>query len=174
MPLNSRTHSAEPWRACYQAHASRLLLYARQWLPCRADAEDAVQAGFVKFWRLKPDACEEDIPLLYVSVRSAALDLAKSRQRRTRREEIAAAEREDLWWDADTFAERERAEAMQEALSGLSPDQREVVVLRVWAEMTFSTIAEALGESINTITARYRYALSNLKKLIPEETHERD
>ena len=42
------------WQAWYDAHAARLLLFARQWLPDRANAEDAVQAGFVKFWRHRP------------------------------------------------------------------------------------------------------------------------
>lgn len=37
------------WQTWFDAHAPRLLLYARQWLPEQADAEDAVQAGFVKF-----------------------------------------------------------------------------------------------------------------------------
>ena len=53
------------------------------------------------------------------------------------------------------------------------PDQREVIVLHVWAEMTFAQIATAVGGNVNTIAGRYRYALANLRKLIAEECHER-
>ena len=163
----------DAWRSCCRNHAAALLLYARQWLPCRADAEDAVQAGFVKFWKTKPAPREEDVPLLYACVRSAALDLLKQGLRRDTRERSYTEEQEQLWWDADTLAERERAMEIQRMLQELRADQREVIVLRLWADMTFAQIAESLGESINTVSGRYRYALSNLKKLLSEECHER-
>lgn len=167
------TPAEADWRTWHQRHAARLVLYARQWLPERADAEDAVQSGFVKFWTNKPEPREEDAPLLYATVRCAALDLLKSRKRRTKREAAVMAEAHDCWWDASTIEERERAEMMQRALQALPAEQREVVTLRVWAEMTFAEIAETLGENQNTIAARYRYALANLKKHLPEDCHER-
>ena len=168
------TSTDQGWRECFRQHAPKLLLYARQWLPCRADAEDAVQAGFVKFWRHKPQPAAPDIPLLYTAVRTAALDLIKRNQRRQHREEAVALDMPDIWWDADTIAEQDLAEGMQAALRSLDPSQREVIVLRIWAGMTFAEIARSLGESINTITSRYRYALANLKKILPEETYERN
>jgi RNA polymerase sigma-70 factor (ECF subfamily) len=161
------------WRAWHETHAARLVLYARQWLPERADAEDAVQAGFVKFWKNKPEPRESDVPLLFAAVRCAALDLLKSRKRRAVREEVAMKDTRDCWWDANTVEEKERAALMQDALQALPAEQREVVTLRVWAEMTFAEIAKTLGENMNTIAARYRYALANLKKHLPEDCHER-
>jgi hypothetical protein len=38
-----------------------------QWLPERADAEDAVQIGFVKFWRNRPRPTAADVPLLFAA-----------------------------------------------------------------------------------------------------------
>src|SRR5438094_223929 len=100
MTTISQTRS--DWRAWYDAHAGRLVFYARQWLPERADAEDAVQAGFVKFWRNKPHPVEDDLPLLFATVRCAALDMIKSRSRRAKREETVMLDSDDCWWDADT------------------------------------------------------------------------
>jgi len=161
------------WRGWYREHAARLLVYARQWLPERADAEDAVQAGFVKFWKNRPDASDADTPLLYSAVRCAALDLLKRNARRARREERAALEVDGVWWDADTLARQECAGDIRRAIERLPESQREVIVLRVWAELGFAEIAAALGDNINTISARYRYALANLKKIITEQSHER-
>lgn len=161
------------WRAWHDTHAARLVLYARQWLPDRADAEDAVQSGFVKFWKHKPNPDDSDVPLLYAAVRCAALDQIKMRKRRALREEAAMEDARDCWWDASTVEQKERAEMMQRALQSLPPEQREVVTLRVWAELTFAEIARTLGENMNTVAARYRYALANLKKHLPEECHER-
>lgn len=161
------------WRSWYETYAARLLFYVRQWLPERADAEDAVQAGFVKFWKHKPHPLQADLPLLYATVRCAALDMLRSRSRRSKREEAVMLDFDDCWWDADTIQERERAEQMQRALAKLPEDQREVVLLRIWGELTFAEIAQTLDENINTIAARHRYALATLKKLLPEECHER-
>lgn len=172
-PASGADFRTADWRAWHETHAARLVLYTRQWLPERADAEDAVQAGFVKFWRNKPEPQESDVPLLYAAVRCAALDLLKSRKRRAAREGAVVEDAQDCWWDVSTIEERERAEMMQRALQGLQAEQREVVTLRVWADMTFAEIAATLGENMNTITARYRYALANLKKHLPEDCHER-
>ena len=41
----------ENWKGCFSQFAPGLLLFARQWVRSRADAEDIVQEAFVKFWR---------------------------------------------------------------------------------------------------------------------------
>ena len=83
------------------------------------------------------------------------------------------ADHTDCWWDTRTLEEQERAEMLQSALQALPEEQREVVTLRIWGEFTYAQIAQMLGENLNTIAARYRYALANLKKHLPEDCHER-
>ncbi|HEX5002895.1 MAG TPA: sigma-70 family RNA polymerase sigma factor [Bacteroidia bacterium] len=54
-------------------------------------------------------------------------------------------------------------------LIDLLPDeQREVVIMRHFADMSFKEIAEQTNVSINTSLGRMRYALINLRKLIKE------
>ncbi|MEX0968217.1 MAG: sigma-70 family RNA polymerase sigma factor [Bacteroidia bacterium] len=48
----------------------------------------------------------------------------------------------------------------------LPDEQKEVLILRHYAEMPFREIAELTGVSINTALGRMRYALNNLRKLI--------
>lgn len=48
----------------------------------------------------------------------------------------------------------------------LPDDQREVLVMRMYREMSFKEISEATGVSINTALGRMRYALINMRKLI--------
>ncbi|MCB0658047.1 MAG: sigma-70 family RNA polymerase sigma factor [Saprospiraceae bacterium] len=55
-------------------------------------------------------------------------------------------------------------------LIDLLPDeQREVVILRHYADMSFKEIASLTRVSINTALGRMRYALINLRKLIEEK-----
>ncbi len=51
----------------------------------------------------------------------------------------------------------------------LPEEQREVVLLRHYKNMSFNEIAEETGVSINTALGRMRYALINLRKMIDEK-----
>jgi len=52
---------------------------------------------------------------------------------------------------------------LRRALGVLPDDQRQVVVLHVWGQLTFSQIGDLLGVSSNTAASRYRYALAKLR-----------
>jgi RNA polymerase sigma-70 factor (ECF subfamily) len=49
------------------------------------------------------------------------------------------------------------------SLVALPPEQKAVVILKVWEEMTFAEIAGVLDISANTAASRYRYALDKLR-----------
>jgi len=53
-------------------------------------------------------------------------------------------------------------------INELPSDQREVVLLRHYGELSFKEIADQTGVSINTALGRMRYALINLRKMINE------
>lgn len=53
---------------------------------------------------------------------------------------------------------------LYDRLTYLPMEQREVVMLRYWQDMSFKDIAEHTGVSINTALGRMRYALINLRK----------
>jgi len=65
----------------------------------------------------------------------------------------------------------ERAEALRLALSRLPPQQRSVVVLRTWQDLSFKEIASAMGLAEGTAKAHYFFALRNLRKRL-EAGHE--
>ena len=51
----------------------------------------------------------------------------------------------------------------------LPPEQREVVIMRYFAGLSFKDIAEQTDVSINTALGRMRYALINLRRMIKEK-----
>ena len=64
----------------------------------------------------------------------------------------------------------EQISADVRALVELLPDeQREVVMLRYYSDLSFKEIAEQTGVSINTALGRMRYALINLRRMIQEK-----
>ncbi len=162
------------WKYCFDQVAPKLLLYAVQLCPSRADAEDVVQMAFVRWWRRFPDGNPEHIPLLYAAVRTIALDQRRSDTRRVRREavsEVALPMGDAPVFDASP-EQKETAQIVQEAMQTLPEDQREVVTLKLWGGLTFAEIAATLGESINTVSGRYRYALAGLQKRLAPRREE--
>lgn len=58
---------------------------------------------------------------------------------------------------------------IKELVDLLPPEQREVVVLRHYADMSFKEIATLTRVSINTALGRMRYALINMRKMVDEK-----
>lgn len=60
-------------------------------------------------------------------------------------------------------------ERIRKMLDLLSVDQKEVIVMRHFADLSFKEISEITGCSINTALGRMRYGLMNLRKLMEEK-----
>ncbi len=57
---------------------------------------------------------------------------------------------------------------IRKMISHLPDDQREVVILRHYAGLSFKEIADITEVSINTALGRMRYALINIRKIMAE------
>ena len=57
-------------------------------------------------------------------------------------------------------------EDLRRLIEELPEDQKEVLVMRMYSDMSFKEISENTGVSINTALGRMRYALINLRKVI--------
>lgn len=60
---------------------------------------------------------------------------------------------------------------IKELVNQLPPEQREVVVLRHYADMSFKEISLLTRVSINTALGRMRYALINMRKMVEDKEH---
>lgn len=151
----------EDWKSCFAEAAPGLVLFARQFVRSAADAEDIVQDAFVKFWRKQHPI--DNRALLFATVRSTALDLLRRDARRARREADAIAEVDQaVAPQFDTTSDSQQA--LARAVDRLPNEQREVLVMKIWNDLTFADIGSVLGISQNTAASRYRYALAALKK----------
>jgi RNA polymerase sigma-70 factor (ECF subfamily) len=138
--------------------APRSVRYAQALTRNQHDAEDALQAAFVRVALYPRGLAEADHPWAYLLriVRNEALKITQRR-------------RDDEWlsqateaWTKDSPIDFEAHQLVQRSLDKLPPSQSEVVVLKIWEGMTFAEIADVLGESPNTAASRYRYALEKL------------
>jgi RNA polymerase sigma factor (sigma-70 family) len=144
----------------YQQHGGALLLFALAIAGDRGRAQDALHQVFLKILEAGTlYQVADPKAYLFASVRNTVLNAARVQQRSVALDEGSA------WFDPpqrDYAAEAN----LRRALRSLPEDQREVVVLHVWAELTFQQIAEILEISSNTAASRYRYALARLRELM--------
>jgi len=143
-----------------------LLLYARQW--DEEGAEDAVQVALLKFLRefgtgqgLLPD---NPIGWLFKVVRN-------EQNHRFRKEKICRehnqryAETREAWF-VPTPETTIDAQSAAESLRKLPRENREVIVAKIWGDMSFEEIAELLGTSRSTAHRRYVEGLNILKNMV--------
>jgi RNA polymerase sigma-70 factor (ECF subfamily) len=153
----------DEWRRWIANHAPKLLLFARQMARSEVDAQDLVQEALVECWH-RNAARTPPLPLLFATIRRRAIDLARREDRRRNREHTVAVNDTQPWFDA-AVEQREFSRMIQAALEELPLEQREVITLKIWGEMTFAQIGEALNIPANTAASRYRYGLAELRKL---------
>ena len=161
---------SEPiWKSWFARHGAKLLLFARQQARNPDDAEDLVQEAFVRIWRLYGHTGEVAPGLVYRAIRRLAIDWARSIDRRVIREQKTY-ELSPLSSSFEYNLENEeRQQALLRSVDRLPMEQKEVLTLKIWSELTFDEIARTLDLSLNTVASRYRYALLKLKNWVPEE-----
>jgi RNA polymerase sigma-70 factor, ECF subfamily len=161
------TPAITDWQHWLVAHASSLLLFARQQARCEADAQDLVQEAVVEAWQRLADDGPPPLPLVFATIKRRAVDWARKQDRRAGREATLIEENAVCWFDSGV-EDRERDQLIQSAMRQLSIDQREVVTLKVWGGLTFAEIAQALEIPANTAASRYRYGIEELRRLTKE------
>jgi RNA polymerase sigma-70 factor (ECF subfamily) len=145
-------------------HAAKLMLYARQW----TDApEDAVQEAFLKLVRQREEPADP-VAWLFRVVRNAALDAGKGQRRRSRRESAAA--RPVVWFNEPAVDGLDADDAVA-ALERLPPDQREVIVARLWGGLGFEQIAAVAGCSASSAHRRFTAGIETLRRILGEPCH---
>jgi RNA polymerase sigma-70 factor (ECF subfamily) len=143
--------------ALYRQHGAALLLFASAISGDRGRAQDVVHQVFLKaIENGSVSRATNKKAYLFACVRNAVLNDAKVQDRNV------PLDIDSAWFsppDRDYAGEQN----LRRALGDLPDDQREVIVLHVWGELTFSEIADLLGVSPNTAASRYRYALAKLR-----------
>jgi RNA polymerase sigma-70 factor (ECF subfamily) len=69
----------------------------------------------------------------------------------------------------DKLIQYQTEQNMKELVKRLPEEQRQVLIMRHWGDLSFKEIADQTGVSINTALGRMRYALNNLRKMMEQQ-----
>jgi RNA polymerase sigma-70 factor (ECF subfamily) len=170
------------FRTLLERHQERVFGYLRGMVRDRDVANDLFQETFLRVIRAlneeRGSYTRQDKFLAWVLriARNAALDHLRARKKW---QEIAPADDgdESVWWDRlpddapsalDIIRGKDDVDLLRACIDRLSPEQREVVLLRHESDLTFREIADLTGCSINTALGRMRYALINLRRMMED------
>ncbi len=154
------------WAAFYLANRRALGTYALALTGNAADAQDLVQDALVRMVRQKHQAREARAYVMRC-MRNLAIDRYRrscSRPTETPLEgDCVAFIDEEAAMDGDTL------EQVRAALRSLPARRREVIVLKVYAELSFREIADILKIPTGTAASHYARALDELRELLTTE-----
>ncbi len=155
----------------YDLVSRRLVRYAVTITSNQHDAEDAVSAALVRIadQPLLLSQTRRPWPYLLRMVRNESLLIARGRRRWS-----MVADLSDLRTRCrvDELEQEETYRAVWMALRRLPAAQAEVVVLKIWEDLTFTQIAEILEVPPNTAASRYRYAMQKLSQVLKPQCEE--
>jgi len=138
-------------------HAAALELYAKHWTVA---PEDCVQEALIELAR-QPVAPHSPVAWLYCVVRNRALNAARSTRRRREHEQRAGQQRSEK---TSRPVDPQVGAGLHDLLATLDGAEREIVVLRIWGQLTWQEIADVAGGSSSGAQRRYEKALVELRK----------
>ena len=157
----------ETLTAFYDSHARALYRFLLSLTASEPDTRDLLQDLFVKLARHPGPAPHDPQAYLFRAARNAFIDLIKRRDRRRHVMFRYQNEQEPAHLAEAEGGTMDPGAAIAHALACLPEEQRAVVHLKIWENLTFVRIGEILTIPANTAASRYRYAMDRLRQILP-------
>lgn len=159
-----RNHDREGLREIYEAYNPMIFSVILNILKSRENSEDVAVDFFIHLW----DAADSYRPgnghraWMITIARNMALDYL----RKHAKEELTAEIPEDIRNSRETHETKiVQHLSLTQALSVLSPEEREMIDLKILGELSFREIADILKTPQGTVASRYRTAIRKLKEV---------
>ncbi len=159
------SNAAIDWEPWLHANCPRLMLYARQQTRSQEDAEDVLQEALVQLVNTVESGDfqggkEQWVAYAISAIRNLATDsIRRTTTRRTYEQSVVPSKTEENPWLRCLHDDELRRRHVENVLRSMQDDYAEVLILRIWEELTFQQIADVTGDNLFTITSRYRRAL---------------
>lgn len=158
----------------YDATLSKVFAVAIRIVGDAALAEDVATDVYYEAWKnaARYDAAKgRPLTWLLTICRNRALDEYRRNASAARTAESAAAMDVQAQVDEpdDLLAASEEGHAVQVLLAGMSTEDRQLIALAFFRDMSHSQIAEHVGQPLGTVKSRIRRALAAMSAALPED-----
>lgn len=150
------------FQVLYARHSGKIYGFLKSKLDSRSDVDEVFQLVFLKFHqnRSKYDPKFPVLQWLFVIARTSLLDFLRSKSRQSSHEQI-----ENLDFSSQNTAERTLINQEDLRLSEveISNEQKEIVRLRVFDELSYQEISVKLGKSSENVRQIFSRAIKRLR-----------
>src|SRR5690554_4804299 len=159
-------------------HQSKIYGFIYSKVGDRDTAEDIFQDTFIKVIRtLKSDSYNEEgkfLPWVMRISHNLVVDYFRSNKKMPVKRDTDEYSVFSITTDDSPNIERQLIDFqiekdLKKVINELPEDQKEVLMMRIYQDLSFKEISELTGVSINTALGRMRYALLNLRKIIEKD-----
>ncbi|SRR5258706_10178757 len=150
----------------YDDHAQSLFAFLLNFTRNEEDTRDVLQELFCKL-AARPEllsGVKQPRAFLIHLAHNIAVDLMRRRGTRDKYHHDFSREQPVIFEGPSSSDDTAFRETLTRALAELPSEQRAIVHLKLWEELTFEAIAEALQIPLNTAASRYRYGLDKLRE----------
>lgn len=146
-------------------HATGVYRFAWSVTKDESLAQEVVQELFLKLARDGNiiASAQSERAVIFTLTRNLALDVLRRHATHSKAMERLAAELPGWFVPAPDSSAEETRLLLTSTLADLPEDQRSVIHLHLWEELSFREIGELLGAPTQTVASRYRYGLEKLR-----------
>lgn len=148
----------------FRSQYRHLLIYALQFVEAEEDAIDIVGDAFGDVWERRDSIKEDTVKsYLYTLVRNRCIDLLRRRNSEKNYIDYIINNVSEVSDESTVIAEQERNEILNQKLSQLSPQMRQMVEHKILDSMKYQEIADKMGLTINVVKKQMSKAINILK-----------
>jgi len=151
--------SAEVFETCFRDRYAALVQVLHGLTGNRSTAEDAAQEAFLRLWEKGPAARPDADHWVFRVARNVALDELKRERRRARRDALS----EPV--DHTRPFEDDDVQRVRTVVASMRPRDREVLLLRAFANLSGAEIAKVVGRRANAVKQDLFRARERLREL---------
>ena len=165
----ARRGDADAFEQLVVAYREQVFRLALRMCGSEADADEVAQEAFLSAWKALPNFRGESqfSTWLYQLTTHAAIDLMRREKRQIAADDITEVSAADPAPSPQQQAERsETRQAVRDAMGQLSPEYRQIVVLRFLQELSYEEIGAVLKLPSGTVKSRLNRAKAQLKEIL--------
>lgn len=165
----ARRGDADAFEQLVAAYRDQVFRLALRMCGNEADADEVAQEAFLSAWKALPNFRGDSrfSTWLYQLTSHAAIDLMRREKRQIAAEDITEVSAPDPAPGPQQQAEQsETRQAVRDAMAQLSPEYRQIVVLRFLQELSYEEIGVVLKLPPGTVKSRLNRAKSQLKGIL--------
>ncbi len=173
----TKDNDLQAFKALVERNGKKAYLLALKLVGDPADAQDISQEAFIRIYnsRKKYDEKKPFFSWFYTILSNLAKNHLKKGKVRLRYRRRKQDEREAVGADfavsPDYILESDRnKERVWKAIEKLSFEQREIIILRHFEDLSYEKIAESIGIPLGSVMSRLYYARKKLKEILGSES----